>query len=113
MNTKKAGQIGEKLAQNYLVSKGYKILKVNWYCNHGEIDIVTKKEKKLIFVEVKYRKNLKYGTETDAFDFKKRKHLRRSVGFFLAKYGLLRVDYQIDLLCLSDAKIIHYKNVLL
>lgn len=53
------GNIGEELGCRYLREKGYKIVETN-YCNAtgrriGEIDIVAKKDGKLIFVEVKTR----------------------------------------------------------
>ncbi len=55
----KVGSIGEKLGCRYLRDKGYRILETN-YCNTtgkrlGEIDIVAKKDGRIIFVEVKTR----------------------------------------------------------
>ncbi|MFZ2299694.1 MAG: YraN family protein [Candidatus Moraniibacteriota bacterium] len=54
-----AGSLGEELGCRYLRHKGYKILETN-YCNAsgrrlGEIDIVARKGKELVFVEVKTR----------------------------------------------------------
>ncbi|MEI8096545.1 MAG: YraN family protein [Candidatus Moraniibacteriota bacterium] len=62
----KAGSLGEELGCRYLREKGYKILETN-YCNTfgkrlGEIDIVAKKGKEIVFVEVKTR----LGREGDA-----------------------------------------------
>lgn len=113
MNTKNIGNLGEKLAITYLQSKGYKILKNNWYCNHGEIDIIAKINDILVFVEVKYRKNDMYITVLESFAYKKRLHLRRSIGIFLSTYKLQNLNYQVDLLYISSGKISHYKNVLL
>ncbi len=54
-----AGSLGEELGCRYLKQKGYKILQTN-YCNAsgrrlGEIDIVARKGKDIVFVEVKTR----------------------------------------------------------
>ena len=43
MNTRRFGIIGEKIAQGYLINKGYEILETNFYTKRGEIDIITKK----------------------------------------------------------------------
>lgn len=83
MNTRKFGIIGEKIAQDYLRSKGYKILKYNFYTKMGEIDIIVQKENWIVFVEVKTRTSLKFGTPAMAVDFNKRKHIKNSAKVFL------------------------------
>ena len=40
MNKRRFGIIGEKIAQGYLINKGYKILDTNFYTKKGEIDIM-------------------------------------------------------------------------
>jgi len=56
------GKRGEKLAEDHLISKGYKILKKNWRFKRAEIDIIAKdKEGILVFVEVKTRSYTYYG----------------------------------------------------
>ena len=57
----KIGKLGEKLAAQYLESKGYEILERNFYCRQGEIDIIAKEKTKIIFIEVKSRTSVKYG----------------------------------------------------
>ncbi len=47
------GKTGEDLACEYLVKKGHKIIKRNWRCKLGEIDIVSQNRGVLVFVEVK------------------------------------------------------------
>ena len=42
-NLRKTGSLYEKLAGNYLESKGYEILEYNFRCRSGEIDIIAKK----------------------------------------------------------------------
>lgn len=83
MNTRKFGIIGEKIAQDYLRSKGYKILKSNFYTKMGEIDIIAQKENWIVFVEVKTRTSLKFGTPAMAVNFNKRQHIKNSAKVFL------------------------------
>ena len=52
-NTKKTGDLGEKLAQKYLVEQGFTIIETNYLKKWGEIDIVAKKGEFIHFIEVK------------------------------------------------------------
>ncbi len=49
------GEIGEKLATEFLAGKGYRILENNWRTGHREIDIIACHGKYIVFVEVKTR----------------------------------------------------------
>ena len=55
MNKRQLGQENEYLALKYLTNKGYKIIKRNYRCKLGEIDLIAKKDDRIIFIEVKYR----------------------------------------------------------
>ena len=57
----KFGEQSESLAVWYLKKNGYKILELNFRTKLGEIDIIAKEKKTLVFVEVKSRGQ--YGTE--------------------------------------------------
>ena len=47
------GKIGETIVSNFLIRKGFKLITANYRKKWGEIDLVTLKDKKLHFVEVK------------------------------------------------------------
>ena len=49
------GAIGEDAACNYLIKKGFIILKRNFTCRFGELDIIAKNKEYILFVEVKAR----------------------------------------------------------
>lgn len=83
MNTRRFGSIGEKTAQYYLQSKGYRLLKTNFHTKMGEIDIIAEKDTCIIFVEVKTRTSLKFGTPAMAVDYNKKKHIKKSAKVFL------------------------------
>ena len=55
------GKLGEDLAANFLIEKGYEILIRNFRYKKSEIDIIALHNCILIFIEVKYRSNLDYG----------------------------------------------------
>ena len=50
------GRLGEQLARDFLIAKGYQILEQNWSCGHKEIDIIAMDGKELVIVEVKTRR---------------------------------------------------------
>lgn len=51
------GSAGESAAAAYLKRKGYKILGQNFSCRYGEIDLIARQGRFVVFVEVKTRKN--------------------------------------------------------
>jgi len=59
MGKSEVGKIGEEKAARYLKKQGYKILGRNWKNSFGyrlgEIDIIAKDKKEIVFVEVKTR----------------------------------------------------------
>lgn len=77
------GRAGEALAAEILKQDGYHIVKRNYSCRWGELDLIAKKEKTLVFVEVKTRLNQQYGSGREAVDERKRKHLRNCAQDFL------------------------------
>ena len=67
MNKRVVGDIKENIAADYLKKNNYTILEKNFRCRIGEIDIIAKDEKYLVFVEVKYRNSQTFGYPTEAF----------------------------------------------
>ena len=116
MNKRDLGKKAERIAVNYLKSRGYKIIKSNWTCYAGEIDIVAFK-RKLTFVEVKSVFS-GFCSPCELLTWKKKKSLLRSVNKFLLDNftdNSKIPDYQIDLVCVhkSSVKISlkHYENI--
>ena len=67
------GDGGERLAEAYFISKGYRILNKNYRTDIGEIDLIVTNETDLVFAEVKTRSGLGYGYPAEAVTFSKRK----------------------------------------
>ncbi len=55
------GKEGEKVALDYLLANNYEILELNWRFSRAEIDIIAKRDKILIFIEVKTRRKKIWG----------------------------------------------------
>ena len=78
------GKLGETAAVDYLISQGYEIITTNYRTRGGEIDIIAKQEKTIIFCEVKTRTSLNYGTPAVAVNRVKRNHIIRVAQCFLS-----------------------------
>ena len=84
MNEKlKYGRHAEELAAAHLVGRGYRILERNFHCRWGEIDIIAQQDETLVFVEVRYRRNSRFGTPSETIDAAKRRRLMRCAQAYL------------------------------
>lgn len=105
------GKIGEDLACEYLVERGYKILKRNYKEKWDEIDIICRaKDRTLVFVEVKTladgsnEADNRRLTPEDNMTAAKLRKLRRACDMFIGKHPDLvddRKGWRIDLLALT------------
>ena len=79
------GRCGEDYAAQYLKKKGYKILEQNYKNKIGEIDIIAKYKKTLVFVEVKTRKSCEFGTPAEAVTYYKKQKIVNTARYYLAQ----------------------------
>ena len=59
----------------------------NFRCRQGEIDLVCREGKELVFTEVKYRSDASCGSPFEAVDVRKQEKIRRTALFYLCRYG--------------------------
>lgn len=69
------GLIGEKMAIEYLLKKGFSILHQNWRHSHWEVDVIASLNNTLHFIEVKTRRTQKFGYPEDDVSKKKIENL--------------------------------------
>lgn len=96
-NKRAIGGHYETKAAEFLETLGFKILDRNYQDRYGEVDLVAKDGDYLVFVEVKYRSNLKNGYPEEAVTDKKQKKLRHG-----ARSYLYRHNYPEDTPCRFD-----------
>lgn len=85
MNIGKTGKSGEDRVAAFLRSKGYRVIKRNYSCRFGEIDIIAEKNEYIVFVEVKTRKQNSLVSGVDAVDYRKRQRIMLTAEDFMAK----------------------------
>ncbi|EHI46751.1 hypothetical protein OPAG_03553 [Rhodococcus opacus PD630] len=70
------GAHGEDLAARYLTEAGMEIVDRNWRSRYGEVDLIAAEGDWLVFVEVKTRRGLGYGSPAEAVTFSKQRRIR-------------------------------------
>ena len=79
-----SGSWGEALAAEYLRKKHYKIEAVGYRCRFGEIDIIARNKRFLVFVEVKLRKSGSFAAAMEYVDRRKQDRLRTTASLYLS-----------------------------
>ena len=79
------GAWGEALAAEYLRKKRYEIVAAGYHSRFGEIDLVAKDRKYLVFVEVKLRKSSDFAKALEYVDRRKQDKLRITASMYLSQ----------------------------
>lgn len=113
---KELGNIGEQIAVEYLEKNNYKILKRNFFCKQGEIDIIAKDRQEIVFIEVKTRSNINFGQPSEAVNSIKLKHMYKAAKYFLYKTkninSFIRFDVIEILIANGKFNINHIKQII-
>ncbi|GAU78784.1 YraN family protein [Fusibacter sp. 3D3] len=101
MNKRLVGNKGEAIAIKWLLEHQFEMITQNYYTPYGEIDIIAKKEAVFYFVEVKYRRNLNYGSAREALTRQKISHLKKSVLHYITSQSVY-LDYKVSFIGIYD-----------
>ncbi len=78
------GRSGEDLAASWYESQGYEVVARNWRCREGELDIVARRARLVVFCEVKARTSEVFGLPAEAVGPVKQAKLRRLAALWFA-----------------------------
>ena len=109
-NRRKIGSEYERLAGAYLEKHGYEILEYNVFSRAGEIDIVAKDGAYIVFVEVKYRNDDRYGQPLEAVSVSKQRTISKCALSYLKKHRLWDVPVRFDVVGILGNEITLIKN---
>lgn len=110
------GRLGETMAAEYLIGQRYEILEKNYRKQYGEIDIVARDRGTLVFVEVKTRHSIAFGTPAEAVDARKQRQLSKTAQEYLQRHQLHEAAARFDVIGVildrdnRPVKIEHVKN---
>ena len=96
MKRKTTGIIGERLAADFLTKQGYEIIETNFRCKEGEVDIIAKDGDYLVFVEVRAKNNLTFGSPEESVTARKKDHLRSAAARYQQTHEYLPQQWRID-----------------
>lgn len=111
----RAGAWAEEQALRHLEHHGLRLLTRNFRCRLGEIDLIMKESDVLVFVEVRYRRDPRFGTGFESVTGAKQRKLLSAARLYLARYpepdapcrfdviSVTRRNYQPDILWMKDA----------
>lgn len=95
---KDIGNLGEDLSCKYLRTNNYIIMKRNFRCKIGEIDIIARNGDYIVFVEVKSRFNYDYGTPAEAVNLHKQRKICKTAEVYIMQNNLYKVSYRFDVI---------------
>jgi len=108
MNTR--GTAAENEAADFLRKKGFTVLARNYLAKGGEIDIVAREKKTLVFVEVKSRKSQSFGGAIAAVTLAKQKRVEGAAVQFIQEKRPSFDSIRFDVICIGPDGIQHISN---
>jgi putative endonuclease len=90
------GRAGEDAAARLFRRRGFTVLDRNWRCEGGELDLVARRGRLVVFCEVKARSSSLYGEPFEAVGTRKQARLRRLAGRWLAEHRCRTNEIRFD-----------------
>jgi putative endonuclease len=114
------GTLGEQAAADYLARAGYQIIKRNYRCRAGEVDIVARDGHTLVFVEVRTRTGASFGLPEESITAAKGSRMVATALTYLAEQGEQTdadAEWRVDLIAVDVqggrvARLRHVKHAL-
>ena len=110
IHNKNVGKIGEDIACKYLIEKGYAILERNYVEKGGEIDIIARNGREIIFVEVKARCSKKNGDGIESITWQKIRHIKNVSKIYILKKRLFNYSIRYDAIDINFSRTSHSIN---
>lgn len=95
------GHLGEQIAAQHLLKRGYTLLASNWRCKGGEIDLIARHGNRLVFVEVRARRAESVDPALESITPHKRERLLTAIHAYLTETGLESMDWQVDIIAVA------------
>ncbi len=106
MSNKTKGKLGENIAKDFLVKRGFKILETNFhYSRYGEVDIIAAKNNIIYFIEVKYRTSTTYGMPFEAITKSKLEKIKACATYYLSTIKKIYANYKISAVSILNSNI--------
>jgi len=98
ITTRAKGSIYENIALNHLEKAGLRLIGRNFNCKLGEIDIICKDKQTIVFVEVRFRRSITFGSALESVTPAKCLKLRKTALVYQKQYGLINTPSRFDVI---------------
>jgi putative endonuclease len=106
VSTRQAGAEAEKRVRLHYLLRGYRVLAANARAGGNELDVVVRRGRRLVFVEVKARSGERFGDALEAVGPEKARRLRRAAEGFLARHPeLLELEISFEVAAVRKGRI--------
>ena len=103
--TSRTGQDAENQAAQYLAGQGMVLVARNYRCRGGEIDLICRDGKVLVFVEVRLRRSSGFGGAAASITLSKQRRLTLAAEHYLQKQGCSHCACRFDCVLLDGQSI--------
>jgi len=103
------GNKGEQLASHFLKEQGFEIIEQNYRHKRAEIDIIAKNDLFLVFIEVKTRKNNKFGHPEETVTKRKIELFQETAEHYMIENNI-PLNLRFDIIAITGTKIEHLKD---
>ncbi|MFG6331607.1 MAG: YraN family protein [Lachnospiraceae bacterium] len=111
MNKRAAGARYEEQAARWLTERGFEILTRNFCCRQGEIDLVARDGRYLVFIEVKYRRNGQSGHPAEAVHRNKQRKIAQAAIYYCHKNRISQTQAcRFDVVSILGGEVEHIRN---
>lgn len=93
--------VAEDLAARFLERQGLRVLARNYRCRGGEVDLICRERRVLVFVEVRLRRNASYGGAAASITGRKQGRVVLAAQHYLAMHALGEADCRFDCILLD------------
>ena len=97
----KSGEKGEAIAVRQLKKNGYKIIETNYRMPLGEIDVIAKDKDTIVFVEVKARRSVHFGSPKGAVTTQKQKKISMVALYYLKATNQMAAKARFDVVAVN------------
>ncbi len=112
------GRRGERIAEEWLVQKGWRVVERRFRSGHRDIDLVVERKsaegRVIAFVEVKTRVSSAYGGPLGAVHWRKQREMARAARDWMSRRGRLCDSFRFDVVGViydrGPAQVVHIEN---
>ena len=105
MTRREVGIRGEDIAAKWYEARGYQVLDRNWRCREGELDLVVRHGRQVVFCEVKHRMGVGFGTPAETITREKKQRIRHLAARWLQDAKPRPAEIRFDVAAILDGEI--------